>query len=680
MEILLWGVRGSIASPSQETLFYGNNTPCIEMRAADGTLLIFDAGSGLHLLGQSLPASGECHLFLTHGHMDHIQGLGFFMPLRTPAWLTHIYLPEELAHLPESLFSGGMFPAPLQGLQGRLQKHLLAPHSQTRINAPGGPIMVEALPANHPGGNMAYRVNADDVVVLYTGDHEITGSPESIEQSKAMLRGTTLALVDAAYAQRDYTHGWGHSTWESWVSLAAESAPGSMVFLHHLPGRTDNELDALQQTLQEQESVTGCPLYVAREGMRLTPPERPMLAMMHSDWLNEFLRTLAQYKDESAILDRFLAKAREITGADAGTVFLEEDGELVFAYTHNDTFFHVDSAYKYAYANMRIPIAESSIAGYAAATGKALNIPDVQTLPQDAPYRFNQHFDAKTGYLTQSMLAIPFLGRNQEVLGVLQLLNSLRPGSKTPQAFSPGMEHTVKALAREAGKFLEFGVLLRQNIYRMLHITAIHDPQETGQHAERVGAITAEIYQRWAERKHKTPENIRFVKSQIRLAAMLHDIGKVGITDLILKKPGKLTQGEFAVMRTHAPIGGHLLASSAEDITDLAHEIALHHHQKWDGTGYAGAGEEGQLAGEAIPLTARLTAVADVFDALVSPRCYKEPWRFDDALGFIKQEAGTHFDPLVVDCFAEITDIVQMIYARFPDQPPVSGVHSKLLS
>ncbi|MDR2800486.1 MAG: HD domain-containing protein, partial [Desulfovibrio sp.] len=154
----------------------------------------------------------------------------------------------------------------------------------------------------------------------------------------------------------------------------------------------------------------------------------------------------------------------------------------------------------------------------------------------------------------------------------------------------------------------------------------------------------------------------------IRLAAMLHDIGKVGISDLILKKPGKLTDDEFAVMRGHAAIGAAILAEDLSDISALSQDIALHHHQKWNGRGYPAI--EGKTpAGESIPLGARMVAVADVFDALVSPRCYKKPWSFAEALELLRKEAGEHFDPHLVECMVEIRDLLPLIYERFPDVP-----------
>ena len=266
------------------------------------------------------------------------------------------------------------------------------------------------------------------------------------------------------------------------------------------------------------------------------------------------------------------------------------------------------------------------------------------------------------------MLTLPFFGKTGEVSGILQLINSLDPRTGNPCPFTSSMEFNSRLLAREVSGALEHSVFERKSIYGILRMAAVHDPSETGPHAERVGSIAAELYQRWAEKREETPDvdRIRYEKNRIRLAAMLHDIGKVGISDLILKKPGKLTDEEFAVMRGHTQIGSSILAEDASDIAGLSQAISLHHHQKWNGRGYPAV--EGKIpAGEAIPLGARIVAIADVFDALVSARCYKKPWSFAEALDLLRGEAGEHFDPALVECMLEVRDMLPLIYERFPD-------------
>ena len=163
----------------------------------------------------------------------------------------------------------------------------------------------------------------------------------------------------------------------------------------------------------------------------------------------------------------------------------------------------------------------------------------------------------------------------------------------------------------------------------------------TGRHAHRVSTLTAML----AERLGFPPERVHW----IYLAARLHDVGKIGISDLILLKPGKLTESEFDLMKTHTTIGTRLLEGGQSELIQLAQQIAQSHHERWDGTGYP----EG-LSGEDIPIPARLLAVADVFDALTHDRPYKKAWPVAEAVAEIAQQSGRQFDPCVVAEFMQL--------------------------
>ena len=178
--------------------------------------------------------------------------------------------------------------------------------------------------------------------------------------------------------------------------------------------------------------------------------------------------------------------------------------------------------------------------------------------------------------------------------------------------------------------------------------------QETANHVKRVGLI-AELLGTLSGLDDKTA-------GSLRLAAPLHDIGKIGIPDAILNKPGAHTSDEAAIMRTHAEIGAKLLGGSKRPVLKLAAEIALSHHENWDGTGYPR-----RLAGEDIPLTGRITAIADVFDALGSRRCYKEPWPIERIRAFLSEQSGKKFDPRLVELMLTNFDRMQAVRKRLPD-------------
>ena len=155
-------------------------------------------------------------------------------------------------------------------------------------------------------------------------------------------------------------------------------------------------------------------------------------------------------------------------------------------------------------------------------------------------------------------------------------------------------------------------------------------------------------------------------------AAPMHDIGKIGIPDAILGKQGRLTPEELKVMRQHPEIGARIIGEHPGGMLAMAHRIALSHHEKWDGSGYPRG-----LQGAAIPLEARIVAIADVFDALTSARPYKKAWPFDDAVAFLQGESGKHFDPDLVSAFLDLLPQVKDIMQRFSE--PTSP-HADVLS
>lgn len=152
---------------------------------------------------------------------------------------------------------------------------------------------------------------------------------------------------------------------------------------------------------------------------------------------------------------------------------------------------------------------------------------------------------------------------------------------------------------------------------------------------------------------------------QMKLAAPLHDIGKLGIPDAILNKPGRLDAGERNVMQAHTVIGYKILSESTGPILQMAASIALHHHEKWDGSGYPNG-----IAGEAIPEMARIVAIADVFDALSMTRSYKAGWSLDRVMSTLTESAGSHFDPLLIGHFTRILPTILAIRDKWNDAKP----------
>ncbi|ARJ65031.1 two-component system response regulator [Magnetospirillum sp. ME-1] len=182
-------------------------------------------------------------------------------------------------------------------------------------------------------------------------------------------------------------------------------------------------------------------------------------------------------------------------------------------------------------------------------------------------------------------------------------------------------------------------------VMRLSKAAEFRDP-ETGAHIERMARFSGLIARRLGINCEES--------ERLELAAPMHDVGKVGIPDMILLKPGRLTESEFTIMKQHAQLGWEILKNSQSRLVRLAAEIARSHHEKYDGSGYPAG-----LAGEDIPLVGRIVAVADVFDALTSTRPYKQPWPMDQAVAFLQEHSGGHFDPRCVDAFLDEMEQVQ---------------------
>jgi putative two-component system response regulator len=202
---------------------------------------------------------------------------------------------------------------------------------------------------------------------------------------------------------------------------------------------------------------------------------------------------------------------------------------------------------------------------------------------------------------------------------------------------------------------LELEIARLETLERLAHAAEYRD-DDTGEHARRVGRVAALI----AEGLGLGSATVEI----LRRAAPLHDVGKIGVPDAILLKPGRLTAAEFAIIQTHTTIGARILAGSEVPLLRTAEQIALAHHERWDGKGYPR-----QLARTAIPLVGRIVAVADTFDALVHDRAYKVAWELSAALEELKRERGRQFDPDVVDAFLELAPVLERTHRlRSPKQ------------
>jgi len=402
------------------------------------------------------------------------------------------------------------------------------------------------------------------------------------------------------------------------------------------------------------------------------------------DLITQISLDINEVKDLDLLLERILTNARKFCNADAGSIYLKENSELKFSNTQNDTLQkRLEPGKKLIYHTYSIPINNRSIAGYVANNDNTVNIPDVYEMGSTVPYSFDPSFDRLSDYQSRSMLAIPMVNQHDDVIGVMQLINA-RDDNGLIISFSKSDEPLIGHFATSAALALERAQMTRNIILRMISMSALRDPRETGSHVNRVAAYSVEIYEDWAKRKRIPTKELENQKDFLRMAAMLHDVGKVAISDLILKKPARLTINEFEIMKSHTFMGARLFLNIQSDFDELAAEVALNHHEKWDGTGYPGhidpiseqplkgfIGKDGAprpKREEEIPLFGRIVALADVYDALCSRRCYKEPWQEDQIFEEMHCSSGTHFDPEICESFFRCRDVLNSIGQRYPDE------------
>jgi phosphoribosyl 1,2-cyclic phosphodiesterase len=246
LQVKFWGVRGSIPTPQIENLTYGGNTPCVEVRSANSDVLIFDGGTGIRNLGQSLmeefkSAKLSPHIFLTHFHWDHIQGIPFFRPLYQAENEVTFYSSDRLSPLQErlqGLMAKPYFPVSFEVLSGRRTFVEIGSEPVKR-----GDVCIYPFPLNHPQGAVGYRIESPRGVIVYATDLE-HGHQELDDVVREYSRRADILIFDAQYAPDEYeSHkGWGHSTWLEATRVARDAGVKQLVLFHHDPWHNDKTL------------------------------------------------------------------------------------------------------------------------------------------------------------------------------------------------------------------------------------------------------------------------------------------------------------------------------------------------------------------------------------------------------------------------------------------------------
>jgi len=298
VDITFWGVRGSYPVPGPQTVRYGGQTSCVEVRSSEGTWLILDAGTGLRALGQKLARESEGaphvhHVLLSHVHWDHIQGLPFFEPAYIPGTKIAVYAlltaADELQQVIGGITRHEFFPVPLEAAPAQIEYHEVEPGLRMTI----GDFSVLPIALNHPFGAVGYRVDGDGTSVAYVADtapftdvlhkqHFLRGiepltdeDRETLEQIRADLveavRGCDTVVYDTHFLPDEYRRfpHYGHSTPEHALEICKEAGVRRLVLYHHAPSHDDELMDEVAKTYRAKGAELGIDVVTSAEGMIL---------------------------------------------------------------------------------------------------------------------------------------------------------------------------------------------------------------------------------------------------------------------------------------------------------------------------------------------------------------------------------------------------------------------------
>ena len=354
------------------------------------------------------------------------------------------------------------------------------------------------------------------------------------------------------------------------------------------------------------------------------------------DLLFSYMPKIAAERRMDSLLVLMADLGRAIVSADRCSLWLidESSGELWTKVAHG-------------VEELRIP-RDVGFVGYSVRTGQPLLVEDAYKDP-----RFDHRSDEKTHYRTTSVMTVPLFNSMGRVMGVFQAINTKGEDAVFRQDDLERMTLTAVYSAKSVESAM-LNMDLEATQLEIIHVlgeVSEYRSPETGNHIQRVAEISSIL----AKYMGLSSEEV----TRIRLATPMHDLGKVGIPDAVLNKPGRFTVEEYNIMKTHAELGYNMLCDSKRKLLRFAASIARTHHEHWNGKGYPRG-----ISGEEIPLAGRICAVADVLDALSSPRCYKQPWPEDMVKNEFLKQRGVQFQPEIVDVLIDHWDEIFGPYRR----------------
>ena len=353
-----------------------------------------------------------------------------------------------------------------------------------------------------------------------------------------------------------------------------------------------------------------------------------------------YMAEVSSLRDYNSIIMTLANMGRALSGADRCSVWVvSEDRKTIW------------TKVAHGIEGITLPI-NSGIVGSAIVSGERIIIDDVY---QDS--RFNAEIDKKTGYHTKSMMVIPMYDYTDTIIGAFQVINHRGEDTvfDTRDMERLTLASTYAAETIVAAKLETEIIDTQKEVVFTMGSVAESRSKETGNHVRRVAAYSKILALAYGLDEEEA--------ELLKQASPMHDIGKIAIPDAILKKPGRFDENEREIMNTHAELGYHMIKNSQRPLLQAAAIVAYEHHEKYDGTGYPRG-----LKGNEIHIYGRITALADVYDALGSDRVYKKAWEDERIYTLLKEERGKHFDPKLVDLFFENLDQFLEVRKEFNDR------------
>ena len=567
------------------------------------------------------------HAFISHAHLDHILALAFYVDDNLPFMkrpLTIYGSQESVDFIRAHFFNDRIWPdfTKIKLSDGK------SPSIRYFVIRRGDSIMledlkIEAVSSLHMPGSMGFILTHGENSIYFTSDSGYTDNIPKVINERPDIKQVIIE-VSFPRAYQDLAKISKHLTPADLERIKAECRKDVYFHIFHLKPTYLKDLEReLAGVMREGEYIleSGSPIEYEPSS---TPPVSNLSGPQKLRTLFESFELLSRETDPRRVVYELSLMMKKIISADRCSFWILENDEL---------FTQIADGIE---GELRMK-ADVGLVGWCVQNNCHL----IENNPLSNPH-FNPETDRKSGYKTRSIITVPVYGNDKKApIGAFQILNKL---TNLDGHFSEDDLEYVKLAADYSGRIYEAFKLneeieksQRDVIYAISEMVETKS-KETGTHVQRV-ALYAHAIGKAMGLGHEDLQLILW-------GAPTHDLGKLAVPDNILNKPGRHSAAEFEIMKSHAEAGHRLLAFSSRPFMKAAAIIALEHHERWNGKGYPRG-----LRGKEIHIYARIVALADAFDAMISKRCYKEAMPIYYVLEEIRRERGEHFDPEVVDAF-----------------------------